>query len=260
MLKELYTAALGMLPQQVRLELTAHNIANANTVGYKRSGIFEQTLIEARENLLNVRGDAEVEDTPLRQYIDFQQGALQKTGNPLDIALDGNTTFFVVADRDGQEYLTRAGHFTIDSQGYVVTSDGKMLLTSGGPLRIELPQQGDNLQGDNLARQIQISPNGEVQFNGLMVGQLRVVQVANPQSLQRANAVTFLPTDETDIADLSPEEIHIQQGYLEASNVNIVTELVTMIQLQRMFELGQKVIQTNDGTLDRSIDIGRFSS
>lgn len=78
MLKELYTAALGMLPQQTRLEMTANNLANANTVGFKRSGIFEQSLIEARENLLNVRGDAETEDLPISQYVDFRPGALKK--------------------------------------------------------------------------------------------------------------------------------------------------------------------------------------
>ncbi|GIV56452.1 MAG: hypothetical protein KatS3mg040_1220 [Candidatus Kapaibacterium sp.] len=72
MLKELYTAALGMLPQQTRLEMTANNLANANTVGFKRSGIFEQSLIEARENMLNIHGDAETADVPISQHIDYR--------------------------------------------------------------------------------------------------------------------------------------------------------------------------------------------
>ncbi len=260
MLKELYTAALGMLPQQTRLELTANNIANANTVGFKRSGIFEQSLIEARENLFNVRGDAETEDLPIRQYIDFRTGALQKTGNPLDLALDGNDTFFVVADADGTEHLTRAGHFSLDERGFIVTSDGKMLLSDSGPIRIELPPLGDTTNRDTLVRQIQISPQGELQLNGQFLAQLRVVRVDNPQSLQRSSATCFLPTDDTILSERAPHDILLQQGYLEASNVNIISEMVTMIQLQRMFELGQKVIQTNDGTLDRSIDIGRFTA
>lgn len=260
MLKELYTAALGMLPQQTRLEITANNLANANTVGFKRGGIFEQSLIEARENLLNVRGDAETEDLPLSQYIDFRPGAIQKTGNPLDIALDGNATFFVVADTEGTEHLTRAGHFTLDDRGYVVTADGRYLLSTSGPLQIELPAFGDTPSNDRIARQIQISPQGEVQLNGQYVAQLRVVEVVNPQSLQRSSATSFVPTDTTEIVELDPTRIAVQQGYLEASNVNIVSEMVTMIQLQRMFELGQKVIQTNDSTLDRSIDIGRFTA
>jgi flagellar basal-body rod protein FlgG len=260
MLKELYTAALGMLPQQMRLEMTANNLANANTVGFKRSGIFEQSLIEARENLLNIKGDAESEDLPLQQYNDFRPGTLQKTGNPLDIALDGANTFFVVLDRDGNELLTRAGHFTLSEQGTVITSDGKVLLSSNGPVHIELRQQGDFVTNDHVARQIQISPQGELQLNGQFVAQLRVVEVTNPQSLERANSTCFHPTDDTFIRDIEPTEIRVQQGYLEASNVNVVSELVSMIQLQRMFELGQKVIQTNDGTLKRSIDIGRFTS
>lgn len=260
MLKELYTAALGMLPQQTRLEVTANNIANANTVGYKRSGIFEQSLIEARENLLNVRGDAETEDLPISQYVDFSAGALQKTGNPLDLALDGNCTFFIVVDSDGIEYLTRAGHFSLDPQGFVIMPEGKKLLTSSGPLRIEIPLQGDTINNDHLSRQIQISPNGEVQLNGLFIGQLRIVEVTNPQTLQRTRQTCFVPTDATVLEEVPPERIRIQQGFIETSNVNIVSEMVTMIQLQRMFELGQKVIQTNDGTLERAIDIGRFTA
>lgn len=260
MLKELYTAALGMLPQQTRLEITTNNIANANTAGFKRSGIFEQSLIEARENLLNVRGDAETEDLPLRQYVDFRTGALQKTGNPLDLALDGEDTFFVVADRDGTEHLTRAGQFTLDARGFVVTGDGKLLLSTSGPIQIEIPTPNDGTPSDHLARQIQLSPQGELQLNGQFVAQLRVVRVANPQTLERSSATCFLPTDDSDIRELNPHDIRVQQGYLEASNVNIISEMVTMIQLQRMFELGQKVIQTNDGTLDRSIDIGRFTA
>ncbi len=260
MLKELYTAALGMLPQQTRLEMTANNLANANTVGFKRSGIFEQSLIEARENLLNVRGDAETEDLPISQYVDFRPGALQKTGNPLDLALDGADTFFVVLAQDGSEHLTRAGHFTLNDQGMVITPDGTMLLSTNGPIRIELPQQGDTTNGDTVARQIQISPQGELQLNGQFVAQLRVVQVGNTQTLQRSSSTCFQPTDDTDIRELDAATIRVQQGYLEASNVNVVSELISMIQLQRMFELGQKVIQTNDGTLERSIDIGRFTS
>ncbi len=260
MLKELYTAALGMLPQQARLEMTANNLANANTVGFKRSGIFEQSLIEARENLLNIKGDAEIEDLPLRHYVDFRPGALQKTGNPLDIALDGSNTFFVVLDRDGNELLTRAGHFTLSEQGTVITPDGKVLLSSNGPVRIELPQQGEFVTNDHVARQIQISPQGEIQLNGQYVAQLRVVEVTNPHTLERASSTCFHPRDDTSIREIEPTEIRVQQGYLEASNVNVVSELVSMIQLQRMFELGQRVIQTNDGTLERSIDIGRFSS
>ncbi|MCX7930264.1 MAG: flagellar hook-basal body protein [Chlorobi bacterium] len=261
MLKELYTAALGMLPQQMRLELTANNIANANTVGFKRSAVFEQSLIEARENLLNVRGDAETEDVPLSQYIDFRPGALQKTGNPLDLALDNPSHFFIVAGSDGTEYLSRAGHFTIDDRGFLVTPDGRLLLSNSGPIRIDINQiNGEQSQNESLARNIRISPQGEVQLAGQYIAQLRIVEVANPTSLERRDAVCFTPTDSTDIHELDPSQITVQQGYLEASNVDIVREMVTMIQLQRMFELGQKVIHTNDSTLDRSIDIGRFTA
>lgn len=258
MLKELYTAAMGMMPQQTRLEITSNNIANANTTGYKRIGIFEQNLIEARNNLQHIKGDAEPGDAPLSQYTDFNLGTLQKTENPLDLALDQDG-FFVVHDDNGEEYFTRGGHFTLSQDGKLVATDGKFLAgENGGPIVIQ--QQADNaLHNAETAVEIKIHDTGEVFANNQLVGRIAVVKVDNPQTLERVNGAEFLPGEDTNFERISAENIRLKQGYIESSNVNIINEMVQMIGLQRAFEIGQKVITTNDGTLDRSIEMGRFA-
>lgn len=257
MIKEIYTAALGMVPQQTRLEITANNIANANTTGYKRIGVFEQSLIDARENMLNTRGDVEQEDPPTQQYTDYTQGALTNTGNPLDLALD-REGFFVLHDKNGDESFVRGGHFEIGSDGTIVTPDGKTLMGDSGPLVVNRTNQ-QGFRNDERTQNIRINDNGEVFADNQFVGRVQVMNVENPQTLARANNSGFRPTDQTNYAPMQADSIRLKQGYLEASNVNIIGEMVAMIQLQRAFEMGQKVITTNDGTLERSIDIGRFS-
>lgn len=259
MLKALYTAAMGMLPQQTRLEVASNNIANANTTGYKRIGIFEQSLVEARQNMLNIRGSAEQEDAPIQQFSDFTLGALTKTDNPLDLALD-QEGFFVVQDSKGNEYFTRSGHFSLDSDGKIITGDGKSLMGEQGELVVNNHNAQNGLRNDEKKLNIRISDNGEVFADNQFVGRVRVMSVKNPQSLERSGGVDFVPSNETDYSQMSAEQVRLKQGFLESANVNIIQEMVNMIQLQRSFEMGQKVIHTNDGTLERSIDIGRFSA
>jgi flagellar basal body rod protein FlgG len=257
MLKELYTAALGMLPQQTRLEMTANNIANSNTTGFKRVAVFEQSLIDARANLNNIRGEAESDDPPLHQFTDFSEGALQKTDNPFDLAV-GQEGFFVVQDDDGNESFTRGGHFQIDQEGKVISGDGKFLMSDKGVLTVQ-SQQNSGLQNDQKAVSIRINDHGEVYANDQYVARIQLVKVENPQTLERVNGMEFTPTNDTRYSIVHPDTVSMKQGYLESSNVNIISEMVAMIQLQRAFEIGQKVITTNDGTLDRSIEISRYS-
>ncbi len=248
---------MGMLPQQTRLELTANNIANANTTGFKRIGVFEQSLIEARENMLNNKGEAEQADPPLDQYTDFSTGSVQRTDNTLDICLkqDG---FFVLQDDNGTETFSRAGRFQVNEHGVVVSDSGKALQSDRGDIVVDAAKHSGQLNNDQKAISIRISDVGEVFANDTFVGNISVVRVSNPQSLTRINSMEFSPTDNTDYNYAKTEEVSLKQGFLEGSNVNIINEMITMIQLQRSFEMGHKVIVTNDGTLEKSIDIGRL--
>lgn len=248
-----------MVPQQMKLEVTANNIANANTTGFKREGVFERSLIEARQNLSNVQGSVEEEDLPMGQYYDFAQGAFQKTDSPFDVAIDGKG-FFLVQDDNGDQFLTRSGHFTLSSDGYLITPDGKKVMGNEGQILIrDQAELGIGATGDPRPVELRIRENGEIFVNEREAGRLLLVEVETPQHLEKVTATQFRTKEDNDYTALDAEAIHVKQGHLEGSNVNIITEMVNMIQLQRSFELGQKVITTNDSSIDRSIEVGRFT-
>jgi len=259
MIKEIYTAALGMFPQQTKLEVTANNIANASTPGFKRESVFERNLIDARANLYNVQGDAEQNDPPIGSYTDFAQGSFTKTDNPLDIAIDNKDGFFVLNDEQGNEYLTKSGKFKITTDGLVVSSDNKMLMGSNGPVNLQNALINSK-EGYEESKNINlvITQNGEIQLNQTFLGNLRIVEVNNPQSLERVSNSCFVTTEGTDFRNLEKEEISLKQGWIEGSNVDIIKEMVEMIEVQRMFELGSKVIHTNNETLEISLRMSKF--
>jgi flagellar basal body rod protein FlgG len=258
MLKELFTASLGMMNQQTKLEVTANNLANASTVGFKRAAAFERNLIDARANFYNTKGDAEQNDPPIGSYYDFSAGAYQQTDNPLDIAIEGEG-FFVLKDAEGKDFLTRGGSFKLSEEGYIISQDGKMLIGANGPIKLDSEIfSRDNARRDGSSLNLRIAPTGELFSNDNEIDRIALAKVSDPTTLQRISNSSFIGTWLSDVEIMPNEEITVRQGWLEGSNVNIVAEMVQMIELQRMFEAGSKVIQTNDGTLDRSIALGRY--
>ena len=156
--------------------------------------------------------------------------------------------------------LSRTGRFMLNPQGYITTPDGKMLIGDGGP--IQIPMMSGTLSAVNpditRASQITIAENGEVFFNEIPINSVKLVHVDNPQTLRRTADQSFIPTSQTTMNEVMEGDKMIKQFHLEGSNVNIVSEMVQMIEAQRQFEFGQKVIQTNDSTLDQSMELGRF--
>jgi len=258
MLKELFTASLGMMNSQTRLEVTANNIANASTTGFKRAEIFERNLIDARANFYNVKGDIEQNDPPIGSYYDFTNGAFENTQNPLDIAIEGKG-FFVLQDVEGKEYFTRAGNFSISESGEIIAQDGKKLMGENGVIAINKEFMSNPLiTRDTREISLRISQNGEIFFNDYEVGKLLVVMPGDLNTLQKISNQNFIATWESEVIKLDDGEFNIRQGWLENSNVNIVQEMIKMIELQRMFEAGSKVIQTNDNTIEKSLAMSRF--
>ena len=258
MLKELYTAALGMQPQQTRLEVVANNIANADTAGFKRASVFERNLIDARENLLNVPGDAEQEDAPVGSYTDFSMGDFIQTDNELDLALNNDKGFFVLEDEWGDRFYTKSGRFILSDEGTITTTDGKILMGENGPLNVQLESLYDPFNEDSAKTiNIKITENGEVFANDLDVGVIDVVNIENPESLTNISNAAFVASEDSYIEYIPAEDVRVRQGWLEASNVDIIKEMVSMIELQRQYELGGKVIKANDETLDNSLRLSR---
>ncbi|MGB9703055.1 MAG: flagellar hook-basal body complex protein, partial [Candidatus Kapaibacteriota bacterium] len=176
MLKEFFTAALGMQNQQTRLEVIANNIANASTTGFKRANVFERNLIDARANFYNVKGDVEQNDPPIGSYYDFSEGAFQKTENPLDLAIDGEG-FFLLEDAEGKQFLSRNGEFRLGEDGTIIRNDGKKLIGDAGPIKVSSEIFSDPLlTQDGRAMNLRIAETGEIFLNDVEVGKIKLVK------------------------------------------------------------------------------------
>ncbi|MCX7817068.1 MAG: flagellar hook basal-body protein [Syntrophales bacterium] len=212
-----------------RMDVVSNNLANAATTGFKQDCIVYESGKESKM-------------FDEKTVIDFRQGSVQFTGNLFDFALSGEG-FFVVQTAEGLRY-TRRGDFTIDHEGYLVTQWGDRVMGISGPLRI---------QGSN----VDVSSDGTLVVDGNPVGQLSIVTFKNLNKLSR-DVNGYFRSEE------SPEQVekhhNVRQRYLEFSNVNVIREMVNMIELHRLMETYQRLIQTiNDGDKLSTSRIGRIA-
>jgi flagellar basal-body rod protein FlgG len=248
----LYSAATGMEAQQLNLNTIANNLANVNTPGFKRSTIGFQDLLYQRPraagaengggNLLptgiEVGNGSRVASTSKV----FTQGQLTNTGEKLDLALQGDG-FFEIQRPDGTTAYTRDGGFTLNATGQVVTSEGLPVLSG-----FQAVPPGTT--------SINIAENGEVTYQsagGNQTFRLTLTRFANPSGLQSLGGNLYAATAASGAAETGqPGEegfASVIQGYVEASNVNIVEEMVNLIVAQRAYEVNSKSIQTSDEML-----------
>jgi flagellar basal-body rod protein FlgF len=242
----MYLAAAGALVQQLRLEVLANNVANISTIGYKGDrSIFQipeesepQTFETPIEGIQTLSPYA----PPFSTVIDFSQGAIRPTGNPLDVAINGSG-FFSIQTPDGVQY-TRQGNFTLNSEGVLITPDGYPVQGEGGEITLE-------------GGTIEIDLQGNVYVDGDEVDRLQISDFTNPETLKKAGNGRFVGSDGTIAAD-RPEESTVSQGYVETANVNPVRAMTEMIETSRAFEAYQKVIQSADEATSKSInDVGK---
>ena len=220
-------------------ERTANNLANASTVGFKR----DRTFVAAFNERLDNEGAPQT-DRVTTQWADMEMGTFESTGNPLDVALRSEG-FFVVADENGAERYTRAGRMTPDADGVLRDPTGRIMMGENGPLT--LPPAGGA---------VTISPNGDVRSGDQFIGKLRVVGFEDPMQLVRADGATFTAPNQQ---ALDLDEPNVMQGYVESSNVNVISAMTEMIQHFRLFETQQKMLQTTDQVLAGvTRDLGRF--
>ncbi|HEU24962.1 MAG: flagellar basal-body rod protein FlgG [Mesoaciditoga sp.] len=253
MLNSLSTAATGMNAQQFMIDTISNNLANANTTAFKESRAEFADL--AYQNLY-IAGTPTSQNTqsPTGLYVGhgtrlvatnrlFTLGSLSSTGNPLDLAIDGDG-FFQVQLQNGQIGYTRDGSFNLDGQGRLVTSDGYVVIPN-----IVIPQNAES---------INIAPNGTVtvtQPGGTQtqVGQITLVRFLNPAGLESIgdNLYVATPASGQPIQGVANQDGFgaLRQGYLETSNVNVIQQMVDMINAERAYEFDSKVIQTSDQML-----------
>ncbi len=229
-----YAAVSGAIAQEKRLDILANNLANVNTAGFKKDVLSFEALLAAAE-----QDGAGADLVALsRHATDFSQGGARHTGNALDLAVRGGG-FFEVLTADGPRY-TRAGSFTLDGSGRLVTEGGDPVSGGGGPVLID--------GGD-----VVVGADGEVTVDGESVGQIKLVSFVDPGQLEKVGANLFRNAGEAGNID-SGGVSSIQQGYLEMSNVNIVSDMVQMIEISRAYESFQKTIQSIDSATQKLVN------
>lgn len=234
-------AVRGCLKEEMRMDVIASNLANANAVGFKQDKIsFQELLGEAQSSGARAKGGRPQSLDPalIRIKTDHSPGDTRTTGNPLDFAIEGKG-FFKVETPQGIRY-TRKGNFSLDVNGNLVTLEGHKVRGTGGPISI----QGNDVQVDG---------RGTILVDGSQVGQLEVVDLENYDGLMKAGSALFQNDAKTRELALPPET-RVHQGYLELSNVNMVDEMVQMIHCMRAFESYQKAIQVLDGLNGRVVN------
>jgi len=249
-----YNGVFGAMTQMYRLDTIANNLANVQTAGFKRE---EPAFHDVMRRRLHDVVDPEptLESSRLRldrdlltqprisgSHVVFEQGPLQKTDNPLDLAIQGEG-FFRVGTPQGEAY-TRDGRFKLQPDGTVVTANGHALLTANGPLRV---------LGNG---PLEVNQAGEVRQNGQVIGRIDLVSFDDLQVLRREGGNLFRLREDSQAAMLPAEGATLAQGYLEKSNVNVVEEMVRMIETNRLFEACQKVVSSTneqDGQLIRKL-------
>lgn len=248
MVKGLYTAYTGMINEQNRMDVLTNNLANASTVGYKKVGATSQSFDEVLSYKIKDTTDA-LWARPLggislgvkvgETYTDFSQGSIRGTENPLDMAISGSGFFAVeFTNKKGETSTkyTRDGSFILNKEGYLVTKDGDFVLGSNNN-RIKL----DPLQT------VSIDKMGNIWQNGQQAGAIGVTDFEDYNYLEHYGENYYQPVEGFTV---KAGEYQVLSGYLEMSNMNVVSEMVEMISVSRAYETNQKMIQTFDTTLE----------
>ena len=260
MIRGLYTAYTGMLNQQYRLDTITNNLANASTTGYKREGatsrafddvlavkIKDSSVANINQNIGKMSLGVKIGEN----YVDYSQGSLVETENTYDLALEGNGFFSIsFTNKSGEEIIkySRDGSFTTDAEGTLRTKDGDYVLNSAGG-QISIPTD---------ATQIAIDELGNIYADGDLIDALGIVDFEDYDYLAKDTGENYFTATEGAAETEWTGKVH--QGYTEASNINVISEMVEMIEIARAYESNQKAVQTMDTMLDKSVNqVGRLA-
>lgn len=255
MVRGLYTASTGMVNQMNRLDVITNNLANSDTTAYKKEGatsqsfdsvytikIKDSSVYHIPQGIGNMTLGVKIGET----YTDYNDGPLKETGNTYDMAISGNGFFAIsYADSNGTESVryTRDGSFTTNVDGILMTKDGDFVLDESGSI-ITIPESAN----------VTINSAGTIYADGAEVATLQIVDFENYDYLEKFGENMYIPVNG---ATFTNPNCVVSQGYLEASNVNIISEMVEMITVARDYESNQKVIQTVDESLKAAVSLGR---
>lgn len=237
MYKGIYIALSGAALKQTHIDIISQNIANTNTPGYKKDKIsFQEFLLSQISGNPNADDGRAMSDISA-MAIDFSGGNMLKTGNQLDIAIEGNGFISL----EGGRY-TKRGDFNLDGEGNLVSKQGVKILGKSGPIKIT--GRGP----------IEITTGGDVIANGVLVDTLKIVEFEDINSLKKMGEDSFV-TDSRGVESKAA----VKQGFIETSNVEVIKEMVQMITVLREYESFQKAIHAFDESTSKvTNDMGRI--
>lgn len=209
------------------MQVVANNVANMSTSGFRREGVVFSEDIAALPN----EGGGLAMAAARARFTDPSQGAMSKTGNPMNLAIQGHG-YFMIETPDGNR-LTRAGAFALNTEGEIVNPDGLRLLDIGSA-PIFIPPD---------AAHVSISQDGTVSADGNPLAQVGIFEVQDEAALSRQHGTLFDPGKDEPVPMQAPT---VLQGFVEGSNVNPVTEMARMIEVQRTYEMGMKFMENED--------------
>jgi flagellar basal-body rod protein FlgG len=280
MVRGIYTGASGMITQMGRIDVISNNLANVDTPAYKK----DTTIMKAFPEMLIRRiNDDGVRVLPIGSYdlmpvigkigtgveinevyTRLTQGAFKQTNNDFDLALEGEG-FFSIETEDGERY-TRNGSFLIDSEGFLVTKDGYRVLGENGPLQIKknnfiVDEDGNVFQNaEYIEDPLRLVSMEENEWNQtVLLDRLKLVSFPKPRFIKKSRDSIYVETEYSEMAFImTGARPKLRQGFLEASNVNPVLEMVNLIEVHRSYEANQKMIQAHDAALSKAInEVGR---
>jgi flagellar basal-body rod protein FlgG len=255
-MRALYTAASGMNAQQANIDNIAHNLANVNTTGFKKSRVEFEDLVYEQSKLpgtpISQTGEAPVGlETglgvrPVASSRDFGRGSMRSTGGPMDLAIEGDG-FFQVQLPSGETGYTRSGMFHLNAEGGIVTADGYQLQP-----QITIPA---NATAVTISREGIVSATVPGQSAPQQVGTVELTSFQNAAGLRAVGGNVFQATtasgEPTNGAPGTDGRGTIAQGFVEDSNVSVVEEMVNMILSQRAYEANSKVLRAADEMLQQ---------
>ncbi len=253
MLKGLYTSYTGLKNEQNRMDIMTNNLANATTVGFKKEGStsqsFDTVLAYKLKDASVGLGRAEhigFNNPGVKigeNYTDYTQGSFRITNNPFDLALSGDGFFAIeFTNRAGETSTkyTRAGNFTLNSEGYLVTNDGDYVLdTSNRRIRL------------NPLLDAKVESDGTITQNGTAIAKLQITDFEDYDYLERYGETYFQPIEG---AKTIVSAAQVNAGALEMANVQVVSEMVNMISITRQYESNQKIMQTYDRSMEIAVN------
>ena len=267
----LESAAKGMIALMDMNDNTANNLANVNTVGFKKGSLRFKDIMESavysqqgsilRNDTSRYLGDLSMGSVSMQYVHDFSQGALDKTGNTYDLAIEGDG-FFKIRDINGKESYTRNGSFVVNSDEYLVTKQGEYVLDVNNQRIRMIPEDFDPaLFRDRF--EVVIGEQGNIEINSytqkIPMQTIGIFDFSDKEDLFEIGDTKFVPRDIENNPELRSERFTVQQGMLELSNSNVIKEMINTINTTRNYESLTKVVSTNSDLLRTAVSVGRIS-